>query len=603
LTTPSNPLASKKSADAWVRRANRFGKLKRYDDALATYSKALGLNPELAEAWLGRGNVYAALGSFSQAILAFEKALTLRPDLPEAWLGCGNALHKLKAHDGALVAYECALKLKPDLAEAWLGRANVYYSLGRYKEAAPAYADALAHTNIPKYAQGALFDSKMCICDWDDFSVAHDRIFRDVTDGKHSVDPFVFINVSSASVDQLECAKLYSRDKFPPAPNLWQGERYSHERIRVAYISADLRDHATSYLLAGVFEQHDKKLFETIAISLGNDSQSEMRARLECSFERFIEVGSKSDSEVANLLRDLEVDIAVDLMGHTADSRFGIFALRPAPVQVNYLGYPGTTGADFMDYIIADRYVIPENQQKYYSEKIVYLPESFQANDSRRPIAGGALCRADAGLPESGFVFSSLNSNRKFTPGVFDIWMRILREVEGTVLWLFAGDAAAEHNLRREAIARDVEPTRLVFASSLPYRDHLARYRLAGLFLDTFPFNAGATASDALWAGLPLITCSGEAFASRMAGSLLNAVGLPELVVRSLEEYETLALKLARNPFILASIKEKLARNRDTCALFNTERFTRHIEAAYSLMCERSRLGKVAASFAVKQIS
>ena len=596
------PPNSKSRRNRLLGRANKFAHGKRYDDALVEYKKALAFDPELAEAWLGCGNVYAELGLLGEAISAFAKALALKSDLTEALLGCANVLAKMRANNAAIEAYDHLLKIKCDFPEAWLGLANVFYSLARYEDAIAAYTKAKAGQHIPPYTQGALLDSKMHICDWSDFHTDRLRLIASVNDGNLVADPFAFFNVSSLAADQLKCAELYSRNRFPPAAKpLWRGERYSHDRIRIAYVSADLRDHATSFLLAGVFERHDKTMFETTAISLCRDNASKMRKRLLRAFDRFIDVENQSDSEVANLMHGLEIDIAVDLMGHTAASRFGIFARRPAPIQVEFLGYPGTSGAQYIDYIVADRFVLPE--KKHCTEQIVYLPDTFQPNDTRRLIGSRVPSRSQAGLPEVGFVFCAMNNVRKITPIFFYCWMRLLRCVEGSVLWMSAPNATAESNLRREAEKRGVDPHRLIFASRLPYPDHLARLALGGLFLDTFPFNGGTTASDALWAGLPLITCAGEGFASRMAGSLLLAAGLPELIVHSVEEYEGLALELARNPLLLAITRDKLARNRNTCALFNTDRFTRHIEAAYKMMCERSRLGQPATCLSIEQLA
>jgi predicted O-linked N-acetylglucosamine transferase (SPINDLY family) len=340
-------------------------------------------------------------------------------------------------------------------------------------------------------------------------------------------------------------------------------------------------------LLAGVFERHDRKRFETIAISLETDNSSEMLSRLKGSFDRFIDASKQNDIEVARLLRALEVDIIVDLMGNTQNSHPAILAHRPSPIQVNYLGYPGTTGADYIDYIIADRFAIPGAQQQHYSEKVIYLPDTFQANDSKRHISDRTPSRADAGLPANAFIFCAFNNTYKITPTLFDVWMRLLREIDGGVLWLLGANPHAERNLKKEAESRGVHSARLVFASRIAYSDYLARYRLADLFLDTFPFNAGTTASDALWAGLPLVTCSGETFASRMAGSLLGAIGIPEMITHSMTDYEALASKFARDPTFRASIKAKLDRNRLTCPLFDTERFTRHLEAAYVTIRQR----------------
>jgi predicted O-linked N-acetylglucosamine transferase (SPINDLY family) len=376
---------------------------------------------------------------------------------------------------------------------------------------------------------------------------------------------------------------------------------YQHDRIRLAYLSADFHNHATSYLINELFELHDKSKFEIIAISFGPDRLDEFRMKLAGSVTQFIEVQNQSDFEVARLLRDREIDIAVDLKGYTRDSRPGILAFRPAPIQVNYLGFPGTMGADFIDYIIADRFVIPPAERVCYTEKIVYLPDSYQPNDSKRRIADHTPTRAEAGLPETGFVFCSFNNSYKIGPVVFDCWMRLLHRVAGSVLWLLGSNDAMIRNLRRSAEYRGIAPDRLIFAPRIGLADHLARHRLADIMLDSLPYNAHTTASDALWAGLPVLTCAGSTFAGRVAGSLLTAIGLPELIARSPADYEALALAL--DPDRLAALKAKLAQNRPFSALFDADRYRRHIESAYESMYARHRRGEAPAEFAVTPLA
>jgi len=373
-------------------------------------------------------------------------------------------------------------------------------------------------------------------------------------------------------------------------------------RIRVAYVSADFHSHATAWLMAGVFEAHDRDRFDIYAFSLGRNDRSETRMRLEQAFDVFIDAGDKTDQEIAGLLRDLDVDIAVDLKGLTKGARPGIFALRPAPIQVNYLGYPGTMGVDYIDYLVADRVIIPETERRWYAENIVYLPDTYQCNDTARSLPARLASRRDVGLPEQGFVFCSFNGSFKITPRVFDVWMRLLQKTEGSVLWLRESNGSSMRNLRREAEKRGVAGDRLVFAPVWPHAEHLARHRSADLFLDTLPYGAHTGASDALWAGLPVLTCLGESFAGRVAASLLHAVGLPDMVTHSLEEYEARALQLAHDPALLDEVTERLARNRETHALFDTARFTRHLESAYGQMVERHRAGERPQPFAVDVI-
>jgi predicted O-linked N-acetylglucosamine transferase (SPINDLY family) len=362
---------------------------------------------------------------------------------------------------------------------------------------------------------------------------------------------------------------------------LCDGRPYKHERIRLAYLSADFHQHPTSQLMIELFERHDRSRFEVTAIAFGPDDNSAMRHRLVAAFDRFEDVRDLSDLEVAKLLRSREIDIAMDLNGHTHEARPGIFSHRPAPVQVNYLVYPGTTGAAFMDYVLADRIVLPMDQQPFFSEKILHLPDCYQAHDATR-VVPPAPTREEAGLPDSGFVFCCFNNSWKIAAPPFDIWMRLLQQIPGSVLWLLESPAA--DNLRAEAKARGVDTGRLVFAPRLPPGQHLARHQLADLFLDTLPYNAHTTCSDALWAGLPVVTCYGNAFHGRVAASLLKAIDLPELVTTRPQDYEALALELAKNPALLKATREKLARNRTTTALFDSERFRKGIEAAYAAM-------------------
>jgi predicted O-linked N-acetylglucosamine transferase (SPINDLY family) len=362
----------------------------------------------------------------------------------------------------------------------------------------------------------------------------------------------------------------------------------SRDKIRIGYFSADFYDHPVAALMAETFEAHDRSRYEVTAFSFGLDTQDGMRRRMERAFDRFLDVRGKSDQDIALLARSVGIDIAVDLAGYTGGSRTGIFALRAAPIQVNYLGYPGTMGAEYMDYLIGDRTVVPEAQQRHYTEKIVYLPHSYLPHDSSRTISETVFTREELGLPPTGFVFCCFNNSYKITPSTFDSWMRILSQVENSVLWLSQNNPTAASNLRREAARRGVNAERLIFANRMAsLTDHLARHRVADLFLDTLPYNAHATAIDALWAGLPVLTCVGEGFAARVAASLLTAIELPELITSTAEQYEELAVQLAANPQRLALIRQKLASNRLKTPLFDTRAFTRHLEAAYARIHER----------------
>jgi protein O-GlcNAc transferase len=570
-------------------------------DALRQFDVALKLNPKSSSAHNSRGVTLGKLKRVAEALASFDKAIAVHPDNAEAHSNRANALRELDRPEEALASCNRAITLKPDHAEALNNRANVLLRLKRYEEAIADLERVLSVNPDFPYAEGMLLHTKMQLCDWRAFDAEIEAVKTAVRAGKPVSTPFALLSQSGAAGDQLLCAQSWVREKCPPtsAP-VYKGDKYRHDRIRVAYVSADFGEHPTSYLLAGLIEEHDRSRFKILGVSLGSGNPSALRSRIAGAFDEFIDAGRKDDRDVANLLRHLEVDIAVDLMGFTHESRPGIFALRPAPVHVNYLGFPATMGADYMDYIIADRFVIPPEQQGCYGEKIVYLPDCFQANDSKRSMGEHPKTRAAAGLLEAGFVFCAFSNSYKITPAMFDVWMRLLRQVDGSVLWLLGGRDAVEGNLRREAEARGIAADRLVFAPRVGYSEYLRRYQLADLFLDTAPFNAGATASDALWAGLPLITCSGEAFAARMAGSLLHAVGLPQLVAASFQDYERIALELAQDRAAIEALKTKLAQGRATCVLFDSSRFRRHLESAYQTMWQRHQAGEPAAGFAVE---
>ncbi len=577
--------------------------LGRYEEALASYDRALVLRPDFVLALHNRVGALSRLLRYDEALATCDRLLAIDPDHADAHNNRGSALSSLNRYPEAVDAYTRALALAPTMAAALENRASVLAYLQRHDEAARDFAEVLTVDPHRAYLRGALQMSRLHCCDWRDYDASVARLAADAEAGQAVSDPFPMVTTTWSAAAQLACARTWARDKVPgPAIPLWAGERYTHDRIRVAYLSADLHEHATAFLLAGVFERHDRARFETIGVSFGPDYGDPMRARLHASFDRFLDVRERSDRAIAELLRELEVDIAVDLKGYTYDSRPEVFAHRPAPVQASYLGFPGTMGGPWMDYLIADESIVPAADVRWYSERVVWLPDSYQANDDTRVIPAASPSRADEGLPASGFVFCSFNNNYKITPPVFDVWMRLLDAVPGSVLWLLEGNHLAPANLRREAQARGVAPERLVFAPRRKLPEHLARHRLADLFLDTLPVNAHTTASDALWAGLPVLTCLGTTFAGRVAGSLLRAAGLPELVTASLPDYEALALALARDAERLAAIRERLAAGRATCPLFATERFCRHLEAAYVTMWERAQRGEAPESFAVPRL-
>ncbi|HEY4264607.1 MAG TPA: tetratricopeptide repeat protein [Micropepsaceae bacterium] len=585
-------------------RGNALAKLGRPEEALASYDRAVQCDPGNAELLANRAIVLSDLNRYEEALAEFASSIARAPENAESFNSRGLVFMQLRRHRDALADFTRACELNPAFANALYGRASALVELNRHDEAIPAFEQLLRQAPDYPYGLGMLVYAQRTACDWRDLS-ASAALADAIAAGKRVATPLVLLAISDSPSLKLRCAEVLIADKFRPVEEpLWRGDRSRHERIRVAYLSADFRPHPVAILMAGVFEHHDRERFETIAISYGTDDKSMMRARLMQSFERFIDVRGKSDRQVAALIHDMEADILVDLTGLTASARPGILAFRPAPVQVNYLGFAGSLGAPYTDYILADTIVIPEDQQVFYAEKMAYLPASYLPHDSKRRIAERAPARGELGLPDSGFVFASFNNSYKFTPEIFDVWMRLLRKIEGSVLWLSASNAAAQRNLKREAEARGVAGHRIVFAGFVPQgEDHLARLAAADLFLDTFPYNAHTTASDALWAGLPLLTCKGQSFASAVAASLLQACGLPELITDSLAAYENRALDLARNAAALADIRAKLSSNRDVCALFDTARFTRNLERAYTTMWKRSQSGTEPTSFHVEPVA
>ena len=581
------------AANAWLGLGNVFFDQKRDQAALAAFERALALAPGAAEAWLGRGNVLFDLKQGEQALGAYDKALSLRPSLAEAWIGRGNVLFDAGRHEEALAAYDKALALKPQSAEANAGRGHALAGLKRPDEAITAYGEALARKRDLIGLQGDRLFTRMQLCDWDGIDEDSDRVLQAVRAGEAVTSPFNCLVSDASPADQLRCARSWTDRRYPAQAPLWRGERYPHDRIRIGYVSADFRQHPVAYLTAGLFEAHDRTRFEVIGFSIGPDDGSEIRRRLNRGFDKLIDVASLGVDEVARRIRAEEIDLLVDLNGFTQNARPAIFARRPAPVQVNYLGFPGTLGADYIDYIVADPVLVPPSHHVAYAEKVVTLPHSYMPHDDAgRAISDAGFVRAQFGLPEHAFVFCCFNNAYKFNPHLFASRMRILRAVEGSVLWLSESHPSAMANLRKHAAAAGVAPERLVFATRVAsMADHLARHRLADLFLDTLPYNAHTTASDALWAGLPVLTQIGESFAGRVAASLLTAIDLPELIVQTMQQFESLAIELATTRGKLSQIRERLARNRSTTPLFDTNLFTRRLESAYAAMTERARQG------------
>lgn len=590
-----------KNTDALSNRAHTLIAAKRFGEALADCDKALVLDGAHKAALHNRASALSGLGRYPEALTAFDKTLGAG-DSAESWNGRGAVEVALKNIAGALRDFDNALARDPSNIPALVNRALALSKTKRYEEAATAAERALALRPGHAPAMRELLHARLRCCDWRKAQDERAAVEAMLTRGERAAHPFDLLAISDSEALHLAAARLCAAEEYPEQPALWRGDPglnpgYNHEKIRIGYLSTDFRRHAVGFLIVGALEHHDKTRFETHGFSIGSDDGSPIRKRIESAFGRFSDLRRMTDLEAASLIRESEIDILVDLNAYTGDARSGVMAYRPAQVQVNYLGYPGTMGAPYIDYIVADRVVIPEPRRVHYSESVVYLPHCYQANDDKRDVSDKAFTRAQFGLPETGFVFCSLSSSYKFAPPMFDVWMRLLARVEGSVLWLLEDNAAATKNLRREAEARGIDASRIVFAPQLPPEEHLARQRLADLFLDTLPYNAHTTASDALWMGLPVVTCKGAAFSGCVAASILLAAGLSELVTESLEDYEALALKLARDQSALAAVKTKIAGLKGHCALFDTAGFTRDLESAYEGMIARHRRGESPSSF------
>ena len=590
-------------AAAHFGRGNALAALGRLEDALSAYDSALSLTPYDARILNNRGTVLARMNRHEDAIDSFSRAIIADPNDAEACKNRGDALIHLRRAAEALASYDGALGARPGYAEALYGRAHALSELKRDEEAIAAYRQLLNVRPDHPYGAGMLLHAKQTACDWQDRATIVSEIVQGVREDRKVVSPLALLAISDSEENNARCARALIEDKFKTSPEpLWRGERYRHDRIRLVYLSADFGAHAVATQIVGAIEQHDTSRFEPVALSYGRNDGSEMRKRLERAFERFIDIERQSDREAAAQIRALEADIVIDLTGLTARCRPGILALRPAGLLVQYLGYAGTLGAEYIDYVIADDVVIPGYNRRHYTERVISLPDSYMPTDNGRAIAARPT-RAEAGLPDKGFVFCAFNNSYKFTPEMFDVWMRVLSSVDGSVLWLPDVNETTRRNLVREAETRGVAGARLVFA---PYvvsgAEHLARLGLADLFLDTRPYNAHSSASDALWAGVPVLTQPGQTFAGRVGASLLQACGLPDLIADSDSSYEAMALQLAKDPAAHAALKAKLERNRNASALFDTARFTRHLEAAYTMMCEHHQRGREPQSFSVPRM-
>ncbi len=578
-----------------------LSKLRRHQDAIARFQRAIALHSAHPAAWLNLGNSQREIGQHDTAMTSYDTALKQAPDFADIHYNRAIALVALKRVDEAIASYERAINLRKDYAEAYYNLGDLLREQRRIDAAVKIYQALYSFAPDFHQTKGQLLHTRLDGCIWRDLDDLYNQIEQDIRAGRNTVQPFVLQAICESEALLAQCAQTVSGQQYPaggrPADTPASADKQTPSvkpqtdpsHIRIGYLCGEFRHQATSLLLAGIYEHHDRQRFRIYAFDSGYDDGSATRRRLEAAFDEMVDISSMSDLAASNAIRSRGIDILVNLNGFFGFSRQGVFALKPACVQVNFLGFPGTIGADYIDYLIADTIVIPESSRQHYSEQIAYLPQCYQPNDRSRVVSERPITRTELGLPEDGFVFCCFNNNYKILPTVFSSWMRILTAVEGSVLWLLRDNPTAEVNLRREAAARGVDPARLIFAERWPSDEHLARHRQADLFLDTLPYNAHTTGSDALWAGLPVLTCRGTTFPGRVGASLLHAVGLPELVTPTLEAYEKRAIELASDRAQLSRIRERLEQGRLTAPLFDTARYAQDLERLYeSLLREKS---------------
>ena len=571
-----------------------LAKAGRRAESVSVLQALIGMAPEYLNAHIKLADLLADAGDPRGAAVAYRAAIALRPDMGELHNNLGKALRQIGQMPEARACFETAIRLGIQQAVVYLNLGGVYQSLRQQDEALAIYRQGLAIDPDDYSLLTSAVHVQQMLCDWNGLENLHERL---VTPALQEVVgrlpppsfPFLALPTLVTSAEQRCIADNYARSLTDTASTV-----YAHtpqlrgaKPLRIGYVSADFHNHATAHLMLGLFKRHDRSQVEVWAYSLGSDDGSYYRKRIAADCDHFQDIGSLSDDQAAARIHADAIDIVIDLKGYTGSARPAIFARRPAPLQVQYLGYPGTMGGDFIDYVIADQVVLPPADIPFYSESPIWMPHCYQINDCEQPIAAHLPDRATCGLPEQGFVFCCFNSPYKIEPKVFDAWMQMLAAVPDSVLWLYAGNPTAVINRRQAAVNWGIAPERLVFAEMMPKDRHLARQRQADLFLDTLFYNAHTTGSDALWAGVPMLTLPGETFASRVGESLLRAVGLEEMIVPSLDAYVAKAIEFAQHPERLAAIKAKLAQNRLTCSLFDTEAFTRGLEYAYSAIWSR----------------
>jgi len=581
-------------AEVHANLGNALQALGQVQNAISSYEKAIEIKPTMAEAHNNLGNILREYGQLNKASESYEKALNLKPNFAEVYNNLGIVQMELGNYNAALELYKRALSINKSFAEVHANLGKTLKRLKREDEALVSYENAFKINSNINYILGDLLYSRMSLCVWSNYTELISEVEKKINNNKNVIKPFPTLSLINNPLIQKKAAQIFCKAIYPIDTNFPELECNPRaNKIRIGYFSPDFRDHAVASLTCELFEMHNRDQFEIYAFYFGPSTQDEMNLRIQNGVDFFYDVCSMSHKAVSNLSRTLKIDIAVDLCGYTQNCRPKIFARRSAPVQINYLGYPGTMGGSFIDYIIADQIIIPKECQKYYSEKIIYMPNCYQANSSKKTITESSISRYDAGLPKSGFIFCCFNSSYKITPDVFKSWMRILSEVDNSFLWLFDNKGIISKNLKIEAEKLGVDSNRLIFASYKPgIKNFSNRIKHADLFLDSMPYNAHTMASDTLRMGVPVLTCMGETFASRVAASLLEAVQIPELVTNSKESYESVAIKLANNPEKLKNIKIRLAKNLLTSSLYNSKLFVKNLEDAYLKIYEKSQNGK-----------
>jgi len=577
------------SLDAYNNRGNALIKLKKNELALKDFDQALKLKPNFSQAYHNRGVVLKDLNRFDVALESVNKAIEINPKYVDAYNLKGVILREQNQIEDSLNNYDKAIELNSNFAEAHLNRGNLLLNENKQLNLAlESFTKALKINPNLNFLFGKYIHTKTWLSKWDLIDEEISSLKNKITIGIKTATPFPILSLIDLPDLQKKNAENYVKNEYSLSNNLEPIIKNSpNKKIRIGYYSADFNNHPTSFLMIQLLELHDRSNFEIFCFSLANRKDDEMRKRVFNSCDKFLDVSLKSDQEIAKISRDLNIDIACDVMGFTKGNKFQIFAEKCAPIQVSYLAFPGTTGANFIDYVIADKTLISQELKKHYSEKIIFLPDTYQANDSAKKISDKVFTREEMGLPKDSFVFCCFNKNYKILPRVFDIWMNLLKKVEGSVLWLLVENSIAIENLKKEANKRDIDEKRIIFAKIMPLSDHLARHKCADLFIDTFPYTAHTTCSDALWAGLPVVTRIGKSFASRVSASLLKAIDLPELITYSEEEFENLALDFANNKNKLHQVKIKLEKNKLSKSLFNTKLYTKNIESSYKIIHDR----------------